>query len=256
MLRIALVCGPVWLTALLVGAAGAQTTTGNILTGDTKVEIIAGYQENEPLPRPERTVVYDFTITPDVITMDESAAAQLHRRRMMRTGSAGDESPVVVARQVQAKLSSELLAQLRKLPVPVEMAPDWETGVPANTLIVHGVVTAAREGNKTQRVMIGFGAGASDVEAIVTVSLITDFQPIIMQQFKLKSQSGKKPGAAATMGVGTAATAAAGAATGSLGDKKATVQGDAARMARAVAKQIQNLMVAQKWIAPPQPESK
>jgi hypothetical protein len=254
--RIAALWTAAWIAALLAGAGNAQTSTGNVLSGGTKIEVIAAYQGTEPLPRPGKTVIYDFTVTPDVVTMDESAMAQMHRRRMARKGSADDASPYVVARQVQTKVSKELLNQLRKLPVPVEIAPDFETGVPPNTLIVHGVVTSANEGNKTGRVMIGFGAGASDVQAIITVALITDLQPIILQEFKLKAQSGKKPGAAATMGVGTAATAAAGSAAGSLGDKKATVQGDAARLARAVAKQIQDLMIAPKWIAPPQPESK
>jgi hypothetical protein len=250
--RIATACIFGATAALVAGAGRAQNTTGNILSGVTKAEIVASYQGTEPLPRPEKTVVYDFTMSPDVITMDVSAAARLHRRRMARKGSDDDMSPEAVARQVQVSFSKELLSQLQKLPVPVEMAVDPETGVPANTLIIYGEFTSVNEGNKSQRVMLGFGAGASDVQADVRISLITAARPLVLSEFKLKPQSGKKPGAAATMGAGTAATAAA----GSIGDKKATVQGDAARMAKAVAKQIADLMVAQKWIAPPQPESK
>lgn len=157
-----------------------------------------------------------------------------------------------------------LVNPLGSAPIFLAMTPDasrsqrkalsGQVGVPANTLIVHGQFTAVNEGNKSMRVMIGFGAG--DVQAGVRVSLMTETQPIMLSEFKLKSQSGKKPGAAATMGVGTAATAAAGAATGSIGDKKATVEGDVSRMAKAVAKQIADLMIAEKWISPPQPESK
>jgi hypothetical protein len=65
----------------------------------------------------------------------------------------------------------------------------------------------------------------------------------------MKSESGKKPGAAATTGVGSTATRIA---TGNVGDNKVTVESDASRMAKAVVKQIEELMAAQKWIALPQ----
>jgi len=55
------------------------------------------------------------------------------------------------------------------------------------------------------------------------------------------------------MGVGSAAT---GVATGSVGDQRDTVEADASRMAKSVAKQIEELMAFQKWIAPCQPEAK
>jgi hypothetical protein len=44
-------------------------------------------------------------------------------------------------------------------------------------------------------------------------------------------------------------------APASAGDKTATVEADASRMAKAVAKQIEKIMVHQKWISPPQPKS-
>jgi hypothetical protein len=44
-----------------------------------------------------------------------------------------------------------------------------------------------------------------------------------------------------------------GVATGSAADKKATVEADASRIAKAIAKQIDEVMVGQQWIpAPPQ----
>lgn len=83
--------------------------------------------------------------------------------------------------------------------------------------------------------------------------LTTDQKPIVLEEFDLNSESGKKPGAAATMGIGTAA---AGVATVSVGDKHATVEADASRMAKAIATQIEQVMASQKWIAPEQPAGK
>jgi hypothetical protein len=51
------------------------------------------------------------------------------------------------------------------------------------------------------------------------------------------------------MGIGSAAI---GVATGSVGDKRATLEADASRMAKAVAKQIETVMATQKWLWPPQ----
>jgi hypothetical protein len=96
--------------------------------------------------------------------------------------------------------------------------------------------------------MIGLGRGASDVKAHVIVSLATSVAPVTIAEFDITSESGKKPGAAATMGAGSVA---AGAAAGGSTDNKATVEGDTIRMAKAVAKEIENIMAKQDWIAAP-----
>jgi hypothetical protein len=80
--------------------------------------------------------------------------------------------------------------------------------------------------------MIGFGRGASDVQTDLVVSLTTSNGPVTVSEFNLNSKSGKKPGAAATMGAGAAAGASVGAAGATY--HKATVEGDASRMANAV----------------------
>ena len=95
--------------------------------------------------------------------------------------------------------------------------------------------------------IIGFGRDASDVKAHVVASLIGAQGPIVLAEFELRSESGKKPGAAATMGVGGAAASVA--ASGAM-DGKATVEGDTARMARAVPKQIGAIMTTVLWIPP------
>ncbi len=241
----------------ILGGAVALVVAGvarsqSVLTGGAKTQVVASYQGTEPLPKPDQILVYDFTVPPDVITMDESAAARLYRRRAARMGSDDDSSPDVVARQARASFSKTLVSLLRKASMPTEMALGPDTMAPAHTLVVQGEFTAIDEGNKTKRVMIGLGRGASDVQAHVTVALTTGTQPIVLSEFKLKSESGKKPGAAATMGVGALAV---GATTGAAGDRKATVEADASRMAKAVAKQIQALMAAQKWVPPQEPES-
>lgn len=113
------------------------------------------------------------------------------------------------------------------------------------SLIVRGNFTTIKQGNKTARMMVGLGRGASDVQAHVMISLLTESGPILLSEFKVDAASGKKPGAVETMGVGSVATsAAAGAAT----DGKSSVEGDTARIANAVAKEMNTIMTTQGWI--------
>ncbi len=153
-------------------------------------------------------------------------------------------------------------------PSPASSANSANGAIPANaaqatpgTLVVQGDFTLVDQGNKTKRLLIGFGKGASDVQAHVTVSRLTANQPLVLLEFKVQSKSGKKPGAAATVGAGaatlgtvSAGSAAAGMATGGVLDRSASVQADAARMAKSVAKQIVDLMNNQQtWSAAPSP---
>jgi hypothetical protein len=174
----------------------------------------------------------------------------VHRRRAAAEAAS---SPETVSRQVQAAFSKALVRELQQASVPTAAVAGADTP-PPRSLLVKGELTAINQGNKTKRVLIGFGKGASDVQAHVTVSLVTEQEPVVLLEFKVKSQSGKKPGAAATVGAGAATmgtvsapSAAAGVGAGGVFDKTATVEADASRMAKAVAKQIADLMTSQPW---------
>jgi hypothetical protein len=245
--------------AIVVGAAvpalQAESAPQKLIVGDAKVDMIHSYQGPE-LPKPDQVVVCNFPVSPDAITMDQSAAARLLGHGVLariKGDSNNDASPEAVAEHVEGVFSKALVSELGKTSMPTTAAQGDGTTPPNHTLIVEGEFTTVNQGNKSKRIMIGFGRGASDVQAHVTVLLTTDTQPIVVAEFNLNSASGKKPGAAATMGVGSAA---AGVAAGSVGDKKETVEGDASRMAKAVAKQIIDQMTAQQWIAAQQQQAK
>jgi len=236
------ICFVLCVVAIATHAATAQSSAGNIVTGEAKVEIISSYSGSEILTKPEKIVIQDFTPVGD-ITTDESAAARVHRHLSQLHGSDEDSTPEVFTQQVQSSFSKTLIEELAKVSVESERAVD-NMGAPTGpVLIVEGEFVAIDEGNKTKRVMIGFGRGASDIKTHVTEGKRT-----VLLEFNLNSASGKKPGAVATMGAGSLAV---GAALGDVGDKKGTVQADASRMARAVAKQIEKFMISQKWISPP-----
>jgi hypothetical protein len=157
---------------------------------------------------------------------------------------------------VQSSFTDTLIKELQKTSVPVRQVTSANEVAPANALVVQGKFTLINEGNRTKRIMVGFGRGASDVEAHTTVSLTTDKQPVVLSEFNLQSPSGKKPGAVVGMGAGAAASGVAssagtGVAVGSAGQESASIESDAERMAREVARQIEQRMAAQNWIATP-----
>lgn len=235
------------LIAMAGQVATAQNSVGNILTGEAKVEIIKSYSGSELLPKPEMVVIKDLAVPAEAITTDESVAAQLHRKRMLRRGSDEDSTPEVLTQQVQASFAEALASELKKVNVQSQRAYGGNSAFIASSLIIDGEFLAINEGDKSKRIMIGFGRGASDIQAHVIVSSWSKGQRTVVLEFNLRSDSGKKPGAAATMGAGSLAV---GAAAGGVGDNKATAQADGSRMGKAVAKQIEGFMIGQKWMSP------
>ena len=233
--------------AVTVHVATAQSSTGNIVTGEAKAEILSKYNGSEVLAKPEKVMIQDFTPVGDII-MDESAAGRLHRRLSQKHGSDEDSTPEVLVQQVQSAFSKTLMEEFTKANVQSERSLVGAGAPAAAVLIVEGEFVAIDEGNKSKRIMIGFGRGASDIKTHVVVSSFIKATRTVVLEFSLNSASGKKPGAVATMGAGSLAV---GAAVGDVEDKKGTVQADASRMAKAVAKQIEAFMITQKWISGP-----
>jgi hypothetical protein len=243
----------VFTVLLAIHSAGrGQNAAQKILAGDTKVTVISEYKGKDKLPAPTQIIIHDFDVPSEIITIDRSPAAHLFANSPIarRKGDAGeDEDPAAVARKVQAAFSKRLLSDLKTTSIPAEVTPlGANPDMPVDTLNVRGDFTTVKQGNKTARIMIGLGRGASDVQAHVMISLLTANGPLLLSEFNVSSASGKKPGAVETMGVGSAAGSVA--ASGAV-DGKATVEGDTSRIANAVAKELRNIMAAQQWIPGP-----
>ena len=236
-----------------VQVAMAQTSSGNILIGDVKAVVVRRYSGSETFPKPARVLIHDFVVPVNDVTKDESIAGRLHRDIMLRHGVDEDSSPEALAWRVQAAFAKTLTEELKKVDMPAASAPAQRAlttdGVLAGSeLVVDGEFVAIHEGDETKRVIIGFGRGASDIKTHLTVSAFVHDHPIVILELNLSSESGKKPGAVATMGVGSLAV---GAAVGAVGDRKSKVETDASRMAILVAKQLEVFMTDQKWISNP-----
>jgi hypothetical protein len=137
------------LCAVAMGAhaAMAQSSAGNIVTGEAKVEIVNSYTGSPTLPKPEKVVIQDFAPVGDIIT-DKSAAARLHRRLSLRHGSDEDSTPDVLTQQVQAVFTKALIEELTKVNIRAERAADGGGTPKATVLIVEGELLGSMKATK------------------------------------------------------------------------------------------------------------
>jgi Domain of unknown function (DUF4410) len=242
---------------LMAGSAAmkAENAASKFLVGGTKVTMLDSYKGKDQFSKPTMVMIYDFTLPEDAIKMDHSAAAAMQNHGVIAhvTGDAhGDTSATTIAAELPEAFSKTLQDELQKMGIATTTAgASAGLKVPEGTLVVHGEFTNVSLGSKSERMMVGFGLGASDVKAHVTVSLMTKNGPVTMNEFMIDSASGKKPGAAAGMGVGSVGMIAADVAVSSATDHKSAVASDTTRMAKATAKQIQGVMARQKWTVEP-----
>jgi hypothetical protein len=214
----------------------------------TNVQPVQTYQGAQ-LPRPDTVIVTDFAATPADVMLDHGLGARL---RAIASGASAPAQQSEDDRKVTAAISKVLVDEIRKLGLPAVQSnePDGEAGT--NKLVVSGQILSIDEGNRTERNLIGLGAGRSGVQAQAEAYYYSSgSQPVEVESFTADAESGGKPGAAETMGVGAATgrvveSAAVGAGAGAaLGSD---VESDGDRLGKAIAKQLATFFRQQGWI--------
>jgi len=148
--------------------------------------------------------------------------------------------------------TATLVEEIRKLGLRAEPATMASPG-PGSTLSVEGQILSIDEGNKTRRLMIGFGAGASEVRTLTQVYEVTGGGHRLVDDFYTTAKSSRKPGLGPMSGAGAAAgraatTAAASAGIGFASERSQTAEADAQHAAREIAKELAKFFVEQGWI--------
>jgi hypothetical protein len=205
-----------------------------------RVEITPGQTySGQPLPKPTRILVYDFTVNPEDVQVDKTQQVRLRHIVM------GDENQKKVGENAVEELAKELVKRLKKTGIPVERAKAGTTA-PANTLSVEGNFLSVKQGEKTERVAIGMGAGSAEVKTKVNAQYTTPAKPVALSDFQTSTTLSENLGAAepAAMGVNPAAAAA----KATVGDRKKNVAAYAQKTADAIAKQLSDQMTSMGWI--------
>jgi hypothetical protein len=216
--------------------------------GTTKVKTTEKYSGK--LPRPDRILVYDFAASPDEIKLDTGLSADIARAVEGKPRTADE---LKIGHAAAGALAKELVKGIQGFGLPAERA----AGIPptsGNTLLIHGQLLSIDQGNRTERVVIGLGAGRTSVKANVQVYEMTAEGKQKVEQLQADAKSGRKPGMAEMMGIGavagTLATSAAVSGTVSAAGEASweTVEADARRLAKKVAKELGQFFVEQGWM--------
>lgn len=183
------------LTAL--GCAGAQVTHQNE----------AAPISNAP---PGQVFVYPFAVDPSDVTLNQSFFQKTYRS--MSGENEGDQQ-LQIAHQTAQNICIQVAADLTQKNIT---ATCLQRGVPptgSNVLVLDGVFTDISEGNRLRRMVIGLGAGASKLNAVVQVYQKSDGGSRELIDFSTTADSGYMPGAGITGPAGAAAGGATAAAS-------------------------------------------
>jgi len=205
------------------------------------------YYEGPPLARPAHIIIHDFTANPADVPPSSAFAAQVA------------EAPPLTPEQAElssklgAEVAKELVADLQGMGLPAVLAAD-QPSPEVNDIVIRGYFVSVDEGSATERVLVGFGAGAAELSTAVEGYQMTAQGLRPLGRGEIRSGGGKLPGMVLPLAV-VAATAnpiglvvggaikATGEATGA-----ATIEGSAKRTAAAIAGQLREAARKQGWI--------
>jgi hypothetical protein len=207
------------------------------------------------LPRPDHILVYDFAVSPDEVKLDTGLSADLMQKYQEHKGASRTAEEIKLGHKVADAVAEELVKKIRSYGLMAERAFGLPQGK-GKVLMVKGQLLSIDEGNRTERVAIGLGAGRTSVQANVQVYELT---PKGMQQvdsLRGTAKSGRKPGMGEMMGVGAiaghllASTLVSGVLSGASEMTSATVEADGKRLAEQIAADLGKFFVDQGWIPP------
>ena len=113
-----------------------------------------------PIPRPGTIWVYDFVATAaDVPTNSALAGEDLDTT---------PQTPEQIAEGMKLgdQIATELVAQIRDMGMPAEQA-SMTTKPQINDIVIRGYLLSVKEGSTAERVIVGFGAGKSELSMMV-----------------------------------------------------------------------------------------
>jgi len=206
---------------------------------------MAGSADQSMLPRPGVVLVYDFAVHANDVMVDSLGA------EFMSEGEKLTEEEQS-ARATANAFSVALVDQLRKEGINAQRANDGDVP-PVHAIVLKGQFVAIDEGSRFKRIVIGFGAGSSEIRARVQVYQATERGLHRIVAAEAKATGSKTPGMAIPVAGGAAMGSAATSAVISGGmniarETKGAMNPDAERMAKKIAERAKAFYVRQGWL--------
>ncbi len=200
------------------------------------------------LVKPDFVLVYDCAVSAKEVNLDHGFAAQAMRESSDQTPN---EQELKIGHAVAKALSDGLVENLRRAGIRAGKPADGVKPTDS-TLIVTGKFVRIDQGNQTLRVWVGFGLGNGDIQALMEC-----YQGGKMIAKGMVTTSGSlKPGLAVPVAGGAAAgtllvSSAVGAGAAGVSETfMSTVEADANRASKEVARKIVQGYINRGWARP------
>jgi hypothetical protein len=221
------------LTAIGMGCATASVTP------------IAGGPNQSMLPRPGVFYVYDFAVGPEDVMVDSLGA------EFMSEGEKLSEEEQTAYATAQA-FSVALVDELRKQGINAQRINRGAVP-PLHSIVLKGQFVTIDKGSRFKRMVIGFGAGSSEIRARVQAYQATERGLHRIVEAEAKATGSKTPGMAIPVAGGAAMGSAATSAVISGGmnitrEARGAMNPDAERMAKKIAERAKAFYVRQGWL--------
>jgi Domain of unknown function (DUF4410) len=173
------------LAAIVAACGGAKVTSTSAMAASTVAP----------------TIVYVADFDLDASEVQQSGPGSLLNR--VRPGIIGS-GPLGIARtpQQQARdlvdlMSSSIVDNLHKAGIAAERTPG--APLPMSGWLVRGAFLQVDAGNRLRRAVIGFGAGATNLQVVTSIDQLGAAAPQPLYSVDTSAQSRKLPGAAVTL---------------------------------------------------------
>jgi len=226
----------------------ALLSTGMLLAvvgGCAKANVDPTMTASRTMPKPDMIIVNNFGIDPAEVKLDRGLLAKTMRDA---EGKTPNEEEAQVGRLVAEKLAVTLVEELKEAGIAATR-PGPTVKPTSTTVILNGEFLTVDQGNQSARVWVGFGLGGSElrtrIQAIQSGELIA--------QADTSTKSSLKPGMLTSAGASAAAGTGTAVAVGAVGTGlsetfTATVEADARRTAKEVAKKIRKGYEERGWL--------
>jgi len=179
--------------AALAGVLALGCATANVEAQDAT---------SGPLPRPPVLLVYAFAVDLSQVQVDRWGLNSAQR-------GASDAQRQRVAQTISGGFRDALVKDLQGRGIRAQAANDG-TRRPLNAVMLKGVFVSVQEGDDAKRTVVGFGQGASSVEARIRAYQESASGPQYLGMGTIHAKGSRKPGVA----VSGASAVATGSVTG------------------------------------------